>query len=165
MNDQAMTREELKQKINNLARFLTYPELDDLHAIDDCDAALLEELAQVKHERDTYKALCDVAHEHRRMVCDHRDRLEVELAQWDTFRKTDIYQQFTDVRAKLAQVTQDRDEWKQRHANLTRQIDERDGNGAGWWGSTAAKFLTRAQTAEDRLSKAQARIAEMEGQP
>ena len=45
MTDQAMGREELKRKIDNITRFLTYPDLDDLHAIDDCDAALREELA------------------------------------------------------------------------------------------------------------------------
>ena len=50
--DTPMTRDELKKKINNVARFLTYPDLDDLHAIDDCDATLREELAQVKQERD-----------------------------------------------------------------------------------------------------------------
>lgn len=39
-----MTREELKRKVNSVASYLTYPALDDLHAIDDHDAEQREEI-------------------------------------------------------------------------------------------------------------------------
>ena len=38
-----MTREEVKAAVDRLMCHLTYPELDDLHALDDADAELREE--------------------------------------------------------------------------------------------------------------------------
>lgn len=47
-----MTREEVATKIDNLSRFLTYPELDDLRALDDHDATQRQEIERLRAELD-----------------------------------------------------------------------------------------------------------------
>jgi len=44
-----MTPEDFSRKIDNLSRFLTYPELDDLHALVDHDQEQREEIASSQH--------------------------------------------------------------------------------------------------------------------
>jgi hypothetical protein len=79
--DTPMTREELKKKINNIARFLKYPDLGDLHAIDDTDATLRGELAQRDHDIVRLADQVDAAERRANISAAKTERLREELAQ------------------------------------------------------------------------------------
>ena len=146
MSDQAMTRDELKKKINNVARFLTYPDLDDLHAIDDCDATLREELAQLKKLNHPICLNCGAAE-----PCELKDDPQGAPCTFDLTPKQ-LHQWCTQLREELAQVKQERDEAKEEVA---------------WYGTLVRR--TKIGTHETPSLKAyieqlEARIAALEGE-
>lgn len=75
MTDQPMGRELVKQRIDRLSLVLTYPELDDLHALDEADAALRARLAEVERKYALVKDDPDYA-----QCCQLRERAEQQLA-------------------------------------------------------------------------------------
>ena len=89
-----LTREQVKQHIDELSLWLTYPALDALHALDDADAALRAKLAAVERSLQTMR---DVNEDDARYQGELEAKLEAVTKERDEAKS--FHKQFFDRHA------------------------------------------------------------------